>query len=282
MAGMRSHQSGHTQGSGGRASTRRTMVTLVGVATLVLQLALGRATATAAPVEARLRVFAAASLTDAFREIATAFEGAHPGLAVELNFAGSQLLQTQIEQGAPADVFASADLVHAQALAQQGLLSGYDVFARNAVAVVVPAEGARVSQLSDLARSGVKVVVAGETVPAGRYANQVIASLSASGLFGASFQARVLANVVSREPNVRAVLTKVALGEADAGFVYVTDAQSARGRVRMLAIPEDYAAVGEYPIGLLTRAAAPVSARAFVTFVRGPAGRDVLRKHGFR
>jgi molybdate transport system substrate-binding protein len=227
-----------------------------------------------------VRVFAAASLTDAFRDVAALFEEQHAGDRVELNFAGSQVLRTQIEQGAPADVFASADLVHAEALRAAGLLDLFAVFARNRLVVVVPAGGARVSRLQDVARPGIKVLVAGPTVPVGRYTTQVLAKLAAAGLYGDDFQSRVQANVVSQETNVRVVLSKVTLGEADAGFVYVTDAAAAAQKVLTIDIPERYNVVSEYPIGLVTRNTTK-QARAFVDLVLGQEGQAILRKFGF-
>lgn len=227
-----------------------------------------------------LQVLAAASLTDAFRDLGKAFEKARPGSRVELSFAGSQILRTQIEQGAPGDVFASADLDHAQALVRAGLLRDTQVFARNRIALVVPAEGAKVRRLEDLARAGIKLVVAGASVPVGRYTSQVVSNLGASGLFGEDFQARVQANVVSQETNVRVVLSKVALGEADAGFVYVTDSMGS-DKVRRIEIPDQYNVVAEYPIGVLSRSGSPDQAKAFVDLVLGSAGQAILREHGF-
>jgi molybdate transport system substrate-binding protein len=232
--------------------------------------------------EDSLRVLAAASLTEAFGAIAEAFEKAHPGSSVEVSFAGSQILRVQIEQGAPADVFASADLAHAQTSKSSGLLNDYAVFARNALVVVTPADGAAVRRVQDLARPGMKVVVAGPLVPVGRYTSQVLAKLSASGLYGDDFQRHVQANIVSQETSVRAVLSKVALGEADAGIVYLTDAAAAGDKVRRLAIDDRYNVVAEYPIGVVSRSRAPARAQAFVDFVSGPAGQALLRKHGFR
>jgi molybdate transport system substrate-binding protein len=228
-----------------------------------------------------LRVSAAASLTEAFQEIAALYEQAQPGDSVELNFAGSQVLRTQIEQGAAADVFASADLVHADALKAGGLLGPYQVFARNRLVVVVPAQGARVRGLQDLARPGMKLVVAGPSVPVGRYTTQAIAKLAAAGLFGDDFQARAHANVASQETSVRAVLAKVALGEADAGFVYASDAATAPEKVRTLDVPERYNVVAQYPIGVLARSGAAEKARVFVALVTGSEGQAILRKHGF-
>jgi molybdate transport system substrate-binding protein len=228
-----------------------------------------------------LRVFAAASLTEAFREVAALFEKQHAGASVELNLAGSQVLRTQIEQGAPADVFASADLVHADALKAAGVLGPYRVFARNTLAVVVPAGSPKVIRLQDVARPGIRVLVAGPAVPVGRYTTQVLAKLAAAGLYGDDFQGRVQANVVSQETNVRAVLAKVALGEADAGFVYVTDADTAGPKVKTLEIPERYNVVAEYPVGVLTKSAATTQAKAFVDLLLGPEGQAILIKHGF-
>ncbi|HET7291680.1 MAG TPA: molybdate ABC transporter substrate-binding protein [Vicinamibacteria bacterium] len=228
-----------------------------------------------------LHVSAAASLTEAFQEIGQLFERSHPGAAVEFNFAGSQVLRTQIEQGAAVDVFASADLVHADALEASGLLGPYQVFARNRVVVVVPAQHGKVGRLQDLARPGMKVVVAGATVPVGRYTTQVLGKLSAAGLYGDDFQARVQANLVSQETNVRVVLSKVALGEADAGFVYATDAATATDKIRVIDIPGRHNVIAEYPIGLLVKSPAPEKAKAFVALVLGEEGRAILLKRGF-
>jgi molybdate transport system substrate-binding protein len=147
--------------------------------------------------------------------------------------------------------------------------------------VAVPAQQARVGRLQDLSRPGVKVVVAGATVPVGRYTTQVLARLAASGLYGDDFQARVQANVVSQETNVRVVLSKVALGEADAGFVYATDAAALRDEVRPLDVPSRYNVIAEYPIGVLVASRLPVKAKAFIDLVLGEAGRAVLRERGF-
>lgn len=238
------------------------------------------ATAQVASAES-VRVFAAASLMEAFRDVAALYEQQHAGDAIELNFAGSQVLRTQIEQGASADVFASADLAHADALKAAGLLGPHAVFARNRLVLVVPAGSPRVKGLKDVARPGVKVLVAGSSVPVGRYTTQALAKLGAAGLYGDDFQTRVQANVVSQETNVRAVLSKVALGEADAGFVYVTDATTAAQRVQVIDIPERYNVGAEYPIGVVTKSAAAWQAKAFVDLVLGPDGQAILRKYGF-
>ena len=228
-----------------------------------------------------VRVFAAASLMEAFRDVAALYEQQHTGDAIELNFAGSQVLRTQIEQGAAADVFASADLAHADALKVAGLLGPHDVFARNRLVVVVPAGSPRVKGLLDVARPGVKVLVAGPTVPVGRYTTQALARLGAAGLYGDDFQARVQANVVSQETNVRAVLSKVALGEADAGFVYVTDAKTAAAKLNVIAIPAWAQAPVRYGIAVVKSTKNRAGAVAFINKVLARAGQAKLRAAGF-
>jgi molybdate transport system substrate-binding protein len=236
----------------------------------------------AASGAAPLRVFAAASLTDAFGEIAAAWREANPGEKVELNVAGSQLLRVQIEQGADADVLASADLAHMEALQREGLVSTPVVFARNRLAVVTTREESAVRTLADLARPGVRIVVAGPDVPAGRYTNEVLGRMSRAGIYGDDFERGVKANVVSLESNVRAVLTKVVLGEADAGFVYTTDARAARGKVAVLEIPDAVNAVAEYPIAAVTASPRPRDAARFIAFVLGERGQAILRERGFQ
>ncbi|MBI3872442.1 MAG: molybdate ABC transporter substrate-binding protein [candidate division Zixibacteria bacterium] len=228
-----------------------------------------------------LHVFAAASLTEAFAEIAKTFKAAHRGVSIEFNFAGSQILRTQIEQGAAADVFASADRVHAEALQEKKLLGATSIFARNVLVVITPTDAPRVSELTDLTRPGIKIVVASPTVPVGRYTSQALRTMAGSGLYGDDFQTRVQTNVASQELNVRAVLAKVALGEADAGFVYRTDAMTATTKVRVLAIPQRLNVVAEYPIGVLARSSSRDLAREFVELVTGPDGQAILRKYGF-
>jgi molybdate transport system substrate-binding protein len=228
-----------------------------------------------------LQVFAAASLTDVFKDVGAGFEAAHPGRRVAFNFAGTQVLRTQVEQGAEVDVFASADLDHAEALKRSGLVPTFEPFARNGLVVVTPAARPRVTTLADLARPGVRLVLASPTVPAGRYSAEVLSRLQASGAYGEDFAARVEANVASRETNVRLVLSKVALGEADAGIVYETDARAARGKVKAIALPAPAQVIATYTVGVGAAARDPVTARAFVDFLRGPEGQAILTRHGF-
>jgi molybdate transport system substrate-binding protein len=227
-----------------------------------------------------VRVFAASSLTDAFQEIARAYEATHPGTTVACSFAGTQVLRTQIEQGAPADVFAAADLEPAEAMARQGFLARPAVFARNALVVVAPSRGA-VREVRDLARPGVRLVIAGAEVPAGRYTDQVLDRLAVLPGYGGAFAARVRASVVSRETNVRVVLSKVLLGEADAAFVYATDAADPGDKLRVIRIPEGATVTAAYAIAVVPRPVPSPEARGFVELVTSAAGRAILGRHGF-
>ncbi len=238
-----------------------------------------RASPAAADAGGGLSVFAAASLRESFGEAAARFERAHPGARVSFAFAGSQQLRLQIEHGAAADVFASADLRQAEALRAAGLLLPPRIFARNALALVVPrANPAGVHALRDLPKAR-RIVIAGPEVPAGRYTEQLLAAAGAQ--FGAQFEAAVRARVVSRELDVRQVLAKVALGEADVGVVYRTDARGAPGDVERIDIPEGLNQTAAYPIAAAVGARAPALAAAFVDFIVSPEGQAVLAAHGF-
>lgn len=235
-----------------------------------------------------VRVFAAASLVDAFGELATAFTAAVPGARVEVHVAGSSALATQIEQAAPADVFASANGAQMDRLAAGGFLAEAPrVFAATRVVIVVPRDDPRGEPLTaavDLARPGVRLVVALPDVPAGRYAVEALEALAAvptdAGGGGAGFAERALANVVSEESDVRAVLAKVELGVADAGIVYRTDALASE-HVRVVEFPAAARVQARYPLAPLAESDRPLLARAFVDFVLGAAGQAILARHGF-
>lgn len=234
-------------------------------------------------VEPELRVFAAASLTGAFQELGAIFERAHPGTRVQFNFAGSQQLAVQLEHGAAADLFASADERWMSYAAERDLLAGAPrLFAHNRLVVIVPATNpARIGSLKDLARRGIKLVVAAEAVPVGAYSREALTKLARAPGFPADFDREVLANVVSHEENVKAVVAKVQLGEADAGMVYVSDATGAVARhLRVFPIPEPQNVRADYPLAVLRAAKAPVAAGAFVTLVLGPEGQGVLQRYG--
>jgi molybdate transport system substrate-binding protein len=214
-----------------------------------------------------LTVFAAASLTAAFTELGQQFTTAS-GTRVTFNFAGSQALATQIQQGAPADVFASADLAN---MAKVEDLTGTPPnFASNLLEIVVEKGNPRgVEGLGDLAAGDLKVVLAAPEVPAGKYAAEVLA------------KAGVTVRPVSQEDNVKAVVTKVALGEADAGIVYRTDVTAGGGKVEGVEIPEDQNMLATYPIATVKATKAQDQAQAFVDLVLSAEGQRVLEQHGF-
>ncbi|MCC6527827.1 MAG: molybdate ABC transporter substrate-binding protein [Polyangiaceae bacterium] len=238
-----------------------------------------RGQATPAPHEDGLVVFAAASLRDAFTAIGADFERAHPGVTVTFQFAGTQELRTQLEHGAAADVFASADQRHMDELVAASRASEPVVFARNEPVLVVALEAAgRIHGLADLP-SAARLVVGSPEVPIGRYTQQILERAAAR--FGADYRARVEARIVSRELNVRQVLAKVSLGEAEAGFVYRSDVRAAEDRVSLVTIPAELDVVAEYPIAVVTGAAHPVLARAWVDLVLSADGARALERAGF-
>lgn len=235
-------------------------------------------------VSGEVVVFAAASLTDAFKEIGAAFSTTHPGTTVTFNFGASSQLRAQLEQGARADVFASADQAQMERAQQAGLLAEPPrVFARNRLVIAVPRDNpGGVQALRDLARPGLRLVTAAPEVPIGVYTQQLLDRAAQDPAYGPDFPARVGANIVSREPNVRQVVAKVALGEADAAIVYQTDiTPDLADKVRPVALPEALTIIATYPIALLRQAPNPTAAAAFIAFVLGPDGQTILQRWGF-
>jgi len=227
---------------------------------------------------ATLRVFAASSLTDAFEELAQAFEKANPDTTVSLVFAGSQVLRLQIEQGAPASVFASANTEHVRALARTGRAQGAQVFAHNELVVIVPRDNpAGIHRFEELPRAR-RLVIGTETVPVGRYTRRLFERAAAH--FGAEFESAVWSSVVSHENNVRLIRTKVALGQADAAVVYRSDALGLE-TVKMIEIPENLALRSAYVQAIVGADATNKRAAAWLDFVNSSAGQVVLVQHGF-
>jgi molybdate transport system substrate-binding protein len=221
-------------------------------------------TASSAPT-AQITVYAAASLTDVFPKI-----DARP----RYSFGGSNALAAQIQQGAPADVFASANMTLPNQLHDKNLCSKPVVFTRNALVIVVPKSNpARLRSIYGLTKKGVKIVIAGQGVPVGTYTLQVLKNMNLSG--------PVLANVVSKETDVREVLAKVALGEADAGFVYKTDAKVDAGKVKVIKIPAWAQPKVQYGTCVVSASGNKADARAFVKRVLSKAGQKKLRAAGF-
>jgi molybdate transport system substrate-binding protein len=218
---------------------------------------------------ARLTVLAASSLTDVFRAVGAAYERSHPGAEVTFSFAGSQELAAQVRQGAPADALVTADTKTMQSLASD--TGEAVVIAGNRLVIAVEKGNPhRIGSPADLADSRLKVVLAAPQVPVGRYSRQL---LDARGID---------VRPVSQEPNVRAVLSKVELGEADAGLVYRTDATAAAGTTDAVDIPDEHNAVASYPAAPLNAAQDPDAAQAFVTWLSGPDAQKILRDAGFQ
>lgn len=224
-----------------------------------------------------LPVFAASSLTEAFGDLEREFEALHPTVDVQVTFSGSQILRLQIEQGARADVFASANESHMQSLITGGLVEQAQVFGRNELVVIVPTDNpAGIDSFADLNEAS-RLVIGTDNVPVGIYTRQVFKQ--ARAVYGEEFVDAVVDRVVSEESNVRLVRAKVELGEADAAVVYRTDAL-ASDRIQIVPIPDALSAPANYTIGALSRAQSDV-ARAFVSYVLSSEGREVLARHGF-
>lgn len=231
-----------------------------------------------------LTVFAASSLTDAFNEIGAAFQKDNPSVAVKLNFGASSMLRTQLEQGVRADLFASADQPQMDAARKANVIQGEDkVFVKNKLVLIVPAANpGKVTEPQDLARPGLKLVLTDKAVPIGAYARTALEKMSADPRFGADFAQKALANVKSEEANVRAVVTKVQLGEADAAIVYATDITPGVARdIQSIVIPDQFNTVATYPIAVVNGAANSNAARAFIAYVRSAAGQAILVRSGF-
>jgi molybdate transport system substrate-binding protein len=256
--------------------------------TAVLLVAMLLMAAVSAPVSAApagtITVFAAASLTESFSVLGKIFEQRNPGTRVGFSFAGSQALASQLEQGARADVFASADHRWMDYARQRGLLAGApSVFARNRLVVIIPrANPGRITRLQDLANGGVKVVLAAQAVPVGQYSREALLKLNRAPGFPADYAARVLRNLVSEEENVRGVTAKVVLGEADAGIVYLTDVtRPTAERVQALNIDDRYNVMASYPIAVLRDAPTPDGGRRFVSLVLSSLGQRALQEYNF-
>lgn len=244
----------------------------------------GSAAMSGANQPVKLTVFAAASLQGAFSEIGRAYEQAHSNVRVTFNFAGSDALAAQILQGAPADLFASANTRQMDVVVKGGDIAGGGIktFAHNRLVLIYPAANpAHIQTLQDIARPGVKVDLAAAAVPVGQYALDFLGKASADPAFGASYKASVLKNVVSYETDVKAVLTKVALGEADAGIVYTTDAATETDKIGAVAIPDPLNTIATYPIGVVNTSKQTAMARSLLDYIVSPQGQATLAKYGF-
>jgi molybdenum ABC transporter molybdate-binding protein len=228
-----------------------------------------------------LVVLAAANTTDPLNDIIGVFEREHPGVTVVPEYAGTQVLATQAQQGAPFDVFVSADRAHTDALAKAGLVADALPLSNGHEVIVVPKDNpAGIGSLRDLADKNAKIVLGVDTVPIGIYTRQVLAKASSD--YGADFSARVLAHAVSFETNVKQVLEKVALGEADAGVVYFTDVSPAyKDKVRIIAIPQRYEVTAQNFIAAATHTRYPDFVRDLIAMATGPTGQSIFHQHGY-
>lgn len=233
-----------------------------------------------------ITVLAAASLTESFTEIGKQFEQENPDIQVIFNFAGSQTLFQQLEQGIPADVFASASQKYMEDAISSGFIdvTASKTFAKNALIVIIPQSNpSNIKELADLSRPGLKIVIAAEQVPVGKYTLEFLdKTIQSSTSFSPDFKAGFLANVVSYENTVKSVLNKVLLAETDAGVVYFTDVTpDVRSSLEIIEIPEALNVVGSYPIAVLKSSQNSLSARAFVDFVLSEKGQTILGDFGF-
>jgi molybdate transport system substrate-binding protein len=258
---------------------------VIGVLTLVLLSSPGCERKPKPAGGARLQVLAAASLADAFHEVGTAFQASHPGTKFDFSFAGSNQLRTQLENGGPGDVFASADRKQMDAAVASKVVdpATVRVFAHNRLALIVPRENrAGIKELADLARPGLKVVVADKAVPVGNYTRQMLDKAGESTALGPAFVQGVEANIASREENVAAVVAKVALNEADAGIAYVSDAAGSNGpKLTVIPLPPGLEQRADYVVAVTARAADAKLAELFVEFLTSKPATTILEKRGF-
>lgn len=238
---------------------------------------------TASPSPVTLNAFAAASLTESFKDIATQYKQAHPNVTITYNFNGSQLLEQQIANGASADIFASADQTNMKKASDASLVTASKIFARNKLAVIVPSSNpGKIQTLKDLAQKGKKIVVAAPSVPVGKYMLQVLDKMGKSTDYGSSYESAVKGNFVSQEENVKSVVQKVQTGEADAGFVYLTDiTQAVSSKITIIDIPDTFNVIAEYPIAVTKDSKHAQDAQAFIDFVLSTQGQAILTRYHF-
>jgi molybdate transport system substrate-binding protein len=233
----------------------------------------------------QLTIYAAASLTEAFTDLAEQFETSHPNVDVAISFAGSQQIAQQLSQGAPGDLFASANAKQMENVIFAGrVMSGADqIFIHNQLMIILPWDNpGNFAGVRDLIKPGLRLILADKSVPVGYYSQKMLERANQQPGYGENFQEHVLGNVVSYEENVRAVLTKIILGEADAGIVYVGDAAGAKeGDIKMISIPEEINVAASYYIAPLNDSSKMELGLEFIALVLSPKGQDILNRYGF-
>jgi len=229
-----------------------------------------------------LTIYGAASLKGALDKAKVAYEAAHPGTKLTISTDSSAALETQIEQGAPADVFLSADTTNPKKLVDQGLAAGAAVpFADNELTLVVPTSNpGGIASPKDLAKPGIKVIAAGDSVPITKYATQLVENLAKESGYPDNFAAAYARNIASREDNVKALVAKIELGEGDAGIVYVTDAKAST-KVKTVDVPDAANVPATYDGVVVKASRNPVAAQAFLEWFAGPDGQAILSDLGF-
>lgn len=260
---------------------RRQLRSTIGVLAVVVAGCSGGGPSTA-PGEVDLTIYGASSLKGVLEKVTPAYKAAVPGVTLTVSTDSSATLATQIEQGAPADVFLAADTSNPKKLMDEGLADGEAVtFAGNELTIIVPADNpAGIRSPADLAKPGVKVIGAGDTVPITKYATQLVANVGGESGYPANFLAEYTANIVSREDNVKAVVAKLEIGEGDAAIVYVTDAKAST-KVATVDVPAAANVPATYA-GVVVKASKNVpAARAFLQWLAGPGGQSILAGFGF-
>jgi molybdate transport system substrate-binding protein len=236
-------------------------------------------------VKNELVVFAASSLTDAFQALATQFEAQHPDTRVILNFASTQQLAIQLAQGAEADVFASADLKHMLDIEQAGRVEQGEEkdFAHNWLVVLIPKSNpGSITEFADLTKPGLKFILVDKAVPAGAYTLEILDKASQNPAYGNEFKNSMINNIVSYEANVRALVSKIIMGEADAGIAYSSDAVgSAADQVKVIEIPSDINVLAKYYIAKVKDSTRSDQASEFIDFVLSKDGQAILKEYGF-
>ena len=246
-------------------------------------LLLGSLTVNSYAGEQVLVVSAAASLQDSFIGVGKLFEHDHPGTKIAFNFASSNQLFSQIEQGAPVDVFASADMSLLKRLEEKSTITENSVLARNKLIVIVSKRSRmKINGLGDLKKNGVRIILAGNQVPAGRYARQILQKADQTGSFGPDYNSLVLQNIVSEEPDLRMVAMKIAFGEADVGIVYVSDARGDVGnKLKTITIADNLNVLMEYGVAIVKSSTHPELAKEFYDLLLSPKGQNIFTKGGF-
>jgi molybdate transport system substrate-binding protein len=261
------------------------MSTKIASVILCLVLAMTTAMLCACAEEPReLTVFCGASLTGAFNEIGQLYKNTSD-FGIGFNFDSLPALRAQIEQGAYADVLVSANLKHMNALMAEGYLDDdtVKIFAKNKVAVIVPNDNpANITNLMDLARPGIKILIGTKDLPAGDYARRVLDKLANDSEYGPMYKEKVMANIVSEETTLPLIISRVTLGEADAGFAFISDVSpQMTDKVTRIYIPDKYNVLGDFPIGVLKQSKYPQQSQNFIDLVMSAKGQAILKKYGF-